>query len=87
MPVATQARTGLEIRKIHPNIGAEVSGIDLGATLPDDVFAHIRDAFHEHSVLVFRGQDISDEQQVAFSARFGELERTSFTIAADNPYI
>jgi len=87
MSVATQARTGLEIRKVHPHIGAELSGIDLGAPLPDDVFAQIRDAFHEHSVLVFRDQDISDEQQVAFSARFGELERTSFTIAADNPYI
>jgi alpha-ketoglutarate-dependent 2,4-dichlorophenoxyacetate dioxygenase len=87
MSVATQARTGLEIRKVHPHIGAEVSGIDLGAPLSAGVFAQIRDAFHEHSVLVFRGQNISDEQQVAFSARFGELERTSFTIAADNPYI
>jgi alpha-ketoglutarate-dependent 2,4-dichlorophenoxyacetate dioxygenase len=87
MSIATQARTGLEIRKVHPHIGAEVSGIDLGAPLPAGVFAQIRDAFHEHSVLVFRGQNISDEQQVAFSARFGELERTSFTIAADNPYI
>ncbi len=87
MSVATQARTGLEIRKVHPHIGAEVSGIDLGAPLSAGVFAQIRDAFHEHSVLVFRGQNISDEQQVAFSARFGELERTSFAIAADNPYV
>ena len=87
MSVATQARTRLEIHKVHPHIGAEVSGVDLGAPLPDDVFAQVRDAFHEHSVLVFRGQNISDEQQVAFSARFGELERTSFTVAADNPYI
>ncbi len=87
MSVATKARTGLEIRKVHPHIGAEVSGVDLGAPLRDDIFARIRDAFHAHSVLVFRDQNITDEQQVAFSARFGELERTSFTIAADNPYV
>ena len=86
MSVATQARTGLEIRKLHPHIGAEVSGVDLGVPLRDHLFAQVRDAFHEHSVLVFRGQNISDEQQVAFSARFGALERTSFSIAADNPY-
>ena len=87
MSVAKRVRTRLEIRKVHPHIGAEVSGVDLATPLPDDVFAQIRDAFHEHSVLVFRGQSITDEQQVAFSARFGELERTSFAIAADNPHI
>ncbi len=87
MSVAMQARTGIEIRKVHPHIGAEVSGVDLRAPLPNNVFAQIRDAFHEHSVLVFRDQNINDEQQVAFSTRFGELERTSFAVAADNPYI
>ena len=35
----------------------------------------IQGAFHQHSVLVFRDQDITDDQQVAFSERFGELER------------
>ena len=77
MSVATKARTGLEIRKVHPHIGAEVSGVDLGAPLRGDIFARIRDAFHAHSVLVFRNQNITDGQQVAFSARFGELERTT----------
>jgi alpha-ketoglutarate-dependent 2,4-dichlorophenoxyacetate dioxygenase len=87
MSVATETPAGLEIRKVHPHIGAEVLGVDLRVSLGDDVFERIRDAFIEHSVLVFRDQDIDDEQQVAFSARFGELERTSFTVASDNPYI
>lgn len=87
MSVAIQAQTGLEIRKVHPHIGAEVSGVDLKVPLDDDVFARIRDAFNEHSVLVFRDQDINDQQQAEFSARFGELERTSFAVASDNPYI
>ena len=75
------------IREVHPHIGAEVSGIDLREPLDDDIFAILRDAFHRYSVLVFRNQDISDDQQVAFSRRFGELEKTSFAIAAPNPYI
>ena len=87
MSVAVHTRSGLEIRKLHPHIGAEILGVDLRTSLDDDVFARIRDAFHEHSLLVFRGQDIDNEAQVAFSARFGELERTSFAVAADNPYI
>lgn len=87
MSAAIQAQSGLEIQKVHPHIGAELTGVDLRGPLPDQVFEQIRDAFHAHSVLVFRGQDITDEQQVAFSARFGELERTTFTVATDNPYI
>jgi alpha-ketoglutarate-dependent taurine dioxygenase len=87
MSAAVVAPKGLQIRKLHPHVGAEVTGVDLRQALPDEVFAQIRDAFHAHSVLVFRDQDITDEQQVAFSERFGPLERTTFTIAADNPYV
>src|SRR5439155_5805951 len=35
-----------------------------------------RAALEEHSVLVFRGQDVTDETQLAFSRRFGPLEVT-----------
>ena len=87
MSVAMKAHGGLEIRKSHPHIGAEVLGVDLKEPLDDAIFERILDAFHEHSVLVFRDQDIDDDEQVTFSARFGELERTSFTVASDNPYI
>ena len=75
------------IGKLTEHVGAEVTGVDLREPLDEVTFAAIRDAFHAHSVLVFRGQDITDAQQVEFSRRFGELERTSFTIAADNPFV
>jgi alpha-ketoglutarate-dependent 2,4-dichlorophenoxyacetate dioxygenase len=78
---------GLQVRKLHPHVGAEVCGVDLRQPLRDEVFEAIQDAFHQHSILVFRDQDISDDQQVAFSERFGELERTTFKIAADNPFV
>src|SRR5262249_46188181 len=36
----------------------------------------VRAAFEEHSVIVFRGQEVTDETQLAFSRRFGPLEVT-----------
>ena len=64
----------LTIRKLHPTIGAEVSGIDLAAAHGDAVIETLRAAWVEHCVLVFHDQAISDAEQVAFSRCFGELE-------------
>ncbi len=63
----------VSIRKLHPLIGAEVTGVDLRRPGEGDLRA-IEAAWREHAVLVFPGQPISDEQQVAFSRHFGELE-------------
>src|SRR5437870_9718458 len=41
-----------------------------------DLFQQIFDAFQEFSVLVFHGQRLTDETQMAFSRRFGPLETT-----------
>ncbi len=87
MPVATASRGKLVVRPLHPLFGAEISGVDLRERLDDDTFARVLDAFNTHSVLVFRAQDLTDEQHIAFSQRFGELEKTSFAIASTNPYI
>ncbi len=66
----------IEIRKLHPLYGAEIVGVDTGKPINDAVFAAIRDAFEEYSVLLFRDQDLDDERQIAFSERFGPLENT-----------
>ena len=42
----------------------------------DDAYKEVRAAFEEHSVLLFRGQDVTDEGQIAFSRGFGSLEIT-----------
>ncbi|MGE0876384.1 MAG: TauD/TfdA dioxygenase family protein [Burkholderiales bacterium] len=62
------------IRRLGPAFGAEVSGVDLSAELDEDTFRAIERAYVEHSVLLFRGQRMSDERHVQFSRRFGELE-------------
>ena len=81
------AHEGITVSKLHPHIGAEVIGVDLRRPLDETSFEVIREAWHQHSVLVLRDQRIDDEQQVAFARRFGPLEETTFTVAADNPYI
>ncbi|HYB42122.1 MAG TPA: TauD/TfdA family dioxygenase [Candidatus Methylomirabilis sp.] len=74
----------LSITPVHPVLGAEVGGVDLTRRLDDETFARIAEAFDNHSVLVFRGQALSDEEQMAFSERFGPLETTVRTLGKED---
>lgn len=56
-------------------LGARIEGVDLTQPLDDATFAEVRRAFYEHEVVYFRGAELSDEDQIRFSARFGELRR------------
>jgi len=64
------------VKRLTRHFAAEVSGVDLSAGVSDADFGAIQNAFDEHSILVFRDQNISDAEQVAFSERFGPLETT-----------
>jgi alpha-ketoglutarate-dependent 2,4-dichlorophenoxyacetate dioxygenase len=66
----------IRVMPLHPLIGAEIVGVDLARPVPPDVFAEIETAFIRHAVLVFSDQPLTDEQQIAFSRRFGPLEVT-----------
>ncbi len=63
----------MEIRPVMPHLGAEIAGVDLSAPIGDNLFAELDAAFNRHSVLVFHDQDLSPEQQIDFSKRFGKL--------------
>ena len=75
--------TPLTITPVHPVLGARVEGVDLTVPLDDATFGKIHDAFQEYSVLVFPGQQLSDEQQMAFTTRFGPLETTIKSIGQE----
>ena len=66
----------LQIRKLTEHIGAEIRGIDVRVRLPADTYQRLRMALCQHAVLVFRGQEITDPQQIQFSAGLGPLEMT-----------
>ncbi len=69
----TAPASRLEVAPTGGGIGAEVKGVDL-SRLDAAGFAAIRRAFTEHSVLLFRGQRLGDEDLIAFSRRFGALD-------------
>jgi len=67
----------MEIVPLGPGFVAELRGVTIAEIAADDAaYKAIRAAFEEHSVLVFRDQDVTDDTQLAFSRRFGPLEVT-----------
>ena len=64
----------IELTPLHPTLGAAVRGVDLTRPVGPQVFAEIDAAFGRHGILVFPGQPLTDEQQLAFSRLFGPLE-------------
>ena len=67
----------VSIRPLHPAIGGEVSGCDLTKPLTREEVAALEAGMDRHAVLVFHEQRISDEQQIAFSRNFGEIENSA----------
>jgi taurine dioxygenase len=70
----TAARHAPVYTPLTPNIGCRVEGIDLALPMTDGEFAGLRRALADHTVLVLPGQDLTPEQHIAFSRRFGPLE-------------
>jgi taurine dioxygenase len=73
MAAAAAALDTAKISKLHPAIGAEISGVDLSRPLEPRTLAEIKDAWHAHTVLVFRGQSLSEADQRRFAAYFGPV--------------
>jgi alpha-ketoglutarate-dependent 2,4-dichlorophenoxyacetate dioxygenase len=64
----------VSFRQLHPAFAAEVSGIDCGKALGAAEVAAVEAGMDRYAVLVFPDQKLTDEQQVAFTRHFGELE-------------
>lgn len=61
------------VKPITGVIGAEIYGADLREDLDEETFQEIRRAFDEHLVVYFPDQDITHQQHISFSQRFGDL--------------
>lgn len=68
----------MDVSPIENGFVARMTGIDLHMPLSDDAIARIVDAIDTYGVLVFPGQSLTEDQQLALSRRFGPLE-TSIT--------
>ncbi len=65
----------ISVTPLEGGIGAEVSGVDLSQPMDGEAFEAINKGFAQYRLLVFLGQDLSVKQQIAFSERFGKLEK------------
>src|ERR1700756_1666582 len=68
-----ETRMPLSVTKSGAACGAEIA-FDLARDIDDARFREIERAFHDNIVVVFRGQQLSNERHIQFSRRFGELE-------------
>ncbi len=63
----------LTLKPLHP-FAAEASGLDLSRPLQPDEVRAIEAAMDRHAVLVWRGQPLDQDQQIAFAQNFGPLD-------------
>jgi len=67
------AASVVEVTPTGAALGAEVRGVDL-RDIDAAAFARVMAAWHDHSVVLMRGQELSNQELIAFSRRFGDLD-------------
>jgi taurine dioxygenase len=65
----------LKLRRLSNALGVEVCGVDVSKPMSEAAFGEIYQAFLNYGILLLRAQDITREQHIEFSRRFGELDR------------
>ncbi|MCB1843651.1 MAG: TauD/TfdA family dioxygenase [Halioglobus sp.] len=68
------------------NVGVEVSGFDITQPVDDALAKELVELWNEHAILVFRGQDVNPQNQIAFSRVFGELEMHPLAATTSKEY-
>ena len=61
-----------DIKPVSGALGAEIHGVDLTKPFSAAVFEDLHQALMDYKVIFFRDQDLTPEQHIAFSRRFGE---------------
>ncbi|MGV8916660.1 MAG: TauD/TfdA dioxygenase family protein [Pseudomonas sp.] len=73
-PAVNAASQDFDVRPFTGNVGAQIVGLDLSRPLNDADFARVHQAHLDFHVVVFRDQQITPQQQIDFSRRFGILQ-------------
>src|SRR6202048_1526283 len=71
--VRTEPSVAMEVIPSGGTLGAGIRGVDL-QRLADRDFAAIYRAWLDHSVVLMRGQQLADQDLIAFSRRLGDLD-------------
>lgn len=70
-------------KPISGALGVVIEGIDL-ANISRDIFDEIRHAFTNYQVILFRDQDLTLEEYIDFSQRFGTLIRFPSSVSTSD---
>ncbi len=66
--------TSFSCKSLHPLFAAEVEGVDLRAAVDGLLAAEVEAAMDRYAVLVFRGQELDESQQMAFTRTLGPID-------------
>ncbi|KAJ5924915.1 hypothetical protein N7454_007554 [Penicillium verhagenii] len=68
-----------QVSLLHSTFGCSIMGLDLSKPLSEQTFKGIENLLHHHGVVVIPNANLpDDESQVAFSRRFGEVEKSRY---------
>jgi len=70
----------ITVTPTHPEFVAEIGGVDVARPLKPTDRQTIEDAINRYAVVVFRGQTLDDEKQVAFAGNFGPIESSALKL-------
>jgi taurine dioxygenase len=62
------------VKRLSYGIGAEIQGVDLRGPIAQETIGSIREVWVENCIVLFRGQELTPQQHIDFSARFGPLD-------------
>ena len=75
MTMVAERPSTISVTKLHPVIAAEIRGVDLSRPVDDETMRRIKDAWDKHTVLVFRDQNLSEDDQRRFASNFGPVAK------------
>jgi len=80
---------GFQFRPLSDHMAAEVTGLDLRQLLDTPTRNAVLEAFHGNQILAFRDQDLTKDEQIAFTEQFGALERHALSNrgTSDSPFV
>jgi taurine dioxygenase len=65
----------IKMRRLSNALGAEIRDVDISKPMSESTFGSIHRIFLDHGILLLRNQNVTREQHIEFSRRFGELDK------------
>jgi taurine dioxygenase len=71
----------VQVRPLAPALGAEITGLDLGAGVTAEAVTTVLESLHRYGVVVARDQHLTPQEQLDFMERLGPVKKSSYSRA------